>query len=82
MTLFGKTGWLLLATLTMGCAVERTGARPLARPYTAVELSTIMHLREEGHSLSDVAAVVGGTRVQVKQAESAAKLRRTARAKS
>lgn len=71
----------LLATLvavTIGCATQTAPRRSLDRPYTAAEVVTIMKMRDGGEGLNDVADVVGGTRTQVKQAESAEKLRRRA----
>jgi hypothetical protein len=63
-------------TVMIGCATQAAPMRSLGRPYTAAEIVTIMHMRDEGDGLNDVAAAVGGTRLQVKQAESAEKLRR------
>jgi hypothetical protein len=63
----------------VGCATQAAPLRSLGRPYTAAEIAIIMHMRDGGEGLNDVAAVVGGTRLQVKQAESAEKLRRRSR---
>ena len=66
----------LALSLMVVCATPAPPLRSLGRPYTAAEITTIMHMRDGGEGLNDVAAVVGGTRLQVKQAESAEKLRR------
>jgi len=69
----------LLVAVTLGCATQRAPRRCLDRPYTSAELTTIMKMRDGGEGLNEVADVVGGTRQQVKQAESDEKLRRRAR---
>ena len=76
MSLIRAAGLVLLATVMLGCAAQTASTPPLGRPYSATELKTIMDMRDEGEGLADVALVVGGTRLQVKQAESLEKRRR------
>jgi hypothetical protein len=76
---FGVMGALFLnlpLMVMVGCATQAAPMRSLGRPYTTAEIMTIMRMRDGGEGLNDVAAVVGGTRLEVKQAESAEKLRR------
>jgi hypothetical protein len=53
------------------------GAEPASpRSYSAEQIAIIMHMRDNGDGLADVAKVVGGTRKDVKAAERAEKQRR------
>lgn len=76
MSLIRNAGLVLLVTVMLGCATQTAMTSPLGRPYSAAELKTIMDMRDEGEGLADVARVVGGTRRQIKQAESVEKRRR------
>jgi hypothetical protein len=54
-------------------------ADPAPTPsYTTAQIDTIMHMRDNGDGLADVAKVVGGTRQDVRAAERAEKQRRKA----
>jgi hypothetical protein len=76
---------LAVVGVSLGCAgtVESTRATPTteiacpcARPYATAEMNTILRMRDNGDGLRDVAAVVGGTRTDVRTAERLAKSRR------
>jgi hypothetical protein len=65
-----RLSWAVVPLLTMACAsAPRLSAELSPRNYTQGEVAQIMNLRENGESLADVAAEVGGTRQSVRLAE-------------
>jgi len=71
---------LAVLSLSFGATgVASADTNPVARTsYTAEQIAVIMQMRDNGDGLSDVAKVVGGTRRDVKAAESAVKASRKA----
>jgi len=82
MKFFAMLGWLACAGAGVGCAemnAARVPAEPTGAPtriYSENEIRVLMHLRDNGDGLADVAAVIGGTREDIKRAEAQEKLRR------
>jgi hypothetical protein len=71
-----KLGLGVVGLMMVGCATAGPVTRSLGRPYTEAEVETIMHLRDNGDGLLDVAGKVGGTRQEVRRAELEEKARR------
>jgi len=79
MRFISMLGWLACAGVGVGCAGTNAAGLPVespARIYTDDEIRLLMHLRDNGDGLSDVAKVIGGTRRDVKRAEAWEKQRR------